>query len=367
MADALDSYPTLFISGLMPSITEMDLVKVLNDMGMETKVMLERDATTSVPLGRIRLIFRYQADAERFYATVNGSMFLGAKVHLTFKDPNMNFTNTSGAKSILVKHIPLGVTSLEFHEAVRAFGRIISCKVMIDRSGTESYALLQYENQDDADKCILEFNGTCFRGNTIALTWQFPKNSPYQYPSKRTSMSKEQAGQWSQQWGQPTPPGSPSVLSDSGAPWPANPRPTSISWDASKVTAWQPSGPMSPVSPGPRHAWESTPASTDAAIDPKNLYVKNLEEHVDNLELFSMFRRFGRIISARVMRDDVTGRSKGFGFVSFETSEMASKALNEMNGVRLGARQLVVNIAEPKGYRQKRLSFYHAAKQQTAV
>lgn len=94
-------------------------------------------------------------------------MFLGAKVHLTFKDPNMNFSNTSGAKSIVCKHIPLGVTSLEFYEAVRPFGRIISCKVMIDRSGTESYALLQFENQDNADKCLNEMNGSQFKGNNM--------------------------------------------------------------------------------------------------------------------------------------------------------------------------------------------------------
>ncbi|KAJ3047156.1 hypothetical protein HK097_000182, partial [Rhizophlyctis rosea] len=165
-SDGLENYPTLFVSGLPPTITELDMVKVLNDMKLETKVIIERDPVTSTPLGRIKLVFRYQPDAERFFATINGSMFLGAKVHLTFKDPNMNFSNTSGAKSIVVKHIPLGVTSLDFYETVRTFGRIISCKVMIDRLGTESYALLQFENQDHADKCVAEMNGSLFRGNS---------------------------------------------------------------------------------------------------------------------------------------------------------------------------------------------------------
>ncbi|KAJ3195003.1 Polyadenylate-binding protein 4-like [Irineochytrium annulatum] len=153
------------------------------------RVIIERDPITGAP--RVKVIFRHLPDAERFFATVNGSMFLGAKVQLTFKDPNMNFSNTSGSKNIVVKHIPLGVTSLEFYEAVRGYGRIISCKVMIDRLQTESYALLQFENQDHADRCLSEMNGSVFRGNTISLTWQFPKNSPYQYPTHKNASPQQ--------------------------------------------------------------------------------------------------------------------------------------------------------------------------------
>ncbi|KAJ3281329.1 Protein phosphatase PP2A regulatory subunit B [Borealophlyctis nickersoniae] len=415
-ADALDSYPTLYVSGLPPTITELDLVKVLNEMKMETKVIVERDPVTAAPLGRIKLVFRYLPDAERFYATVNGSMFLGAKVHLTFKDPNMNFSNTSGSKAIVVKHIPLGVTSLEFYESVRGYGRIISCKVMIDRSGTESYALLQFENQDCADKCLAEMNGSVFKGNTIALTWQFPKNSPYQYPTAKSATTPtvrtagSPNGSNRASWQQPTspngqlaaaagwtPPGSiPGDRSSWGptsnvtAPiggWTSGPpgqqnwtspasspsqSPPPAQWNppsASPTPSWTGSNPTggSPV-PATATGWHSSnttappPTASDAGLDDKNLYVKNLEEHIDNLELFNMFRKYGRIISARVMRDETNGRSKGFGFVSYESSDQAGRALREMNGKRYGTKNLVVNIAEPKGYRQSKLAAFHAHK-----
>jgi polyadenylate-binding protein len=95
-------------------------------------------------------------------------MFLGSKVNLTFKDPSMNYTSTtSGAKTLVVKHIPLGVTSLDFYDIVKRYGRILSCKVLMDRSGTESYGLLQFENQDHAERCLGEMNGGNFRGNTM--------------------------------------------------------------------------------------------------------------------------------------------------------------------------------------------------------
>lgn len=67
------------------------------------------------------------------------------------------------------------------------------------------------------------------------------------------------------------------------------------------------------------------------------------------------------------MRDEVSGRSKGFGFVSFEASEMAARALRDMNGLRYGSKQLVVNIAEPKGYRQSKLAAMHAAKNGSGI
>ncbi|KAJ3018959.1 Protein phosphatase PP2A regulatory subunit B [Thoreauomyces humboldtii] len=358
MADALETYPTLYISGLLPSITEFDLVTVLNSMQMESKVGLERDPDTMNPLGRVMFIFRYLRDAERFFATVNGSMFLGAKVHVTFRDPNMNFTNTSGAKSLLCKHVPLGITSLAFHDLVRMYGRIISCKVLVDRSGTEAYALLQYERQESADECLEELNGTSLNGNVLALTYQFVKNSPYQYPTQRTA-SFSAASDVS--FAQPSPPASP-------PPPPTLNRQSSTSRPNPRAPAFSPtravlSGATTtpPQTPPIRHAWETAPAPAVAPLDCKNLYVKNLEDHVDNTVLFELFRPFGRISSARVMREDgAAGASKGFGFVAFEDAEMAARAIKELNGRPSGAKTLVVNVAEPKGYRLTRLASYHA-------
>ncbi|KAJ3107524.1 Protein phosphatase PP2A regulatory subunit B [Phlyctochytrium planicorne] len=392
MTDPFDAYPTLFISGLPPTITELDIVRVLNEMHVETKVIIERDPVTGAP--RVKVIFRHMPDAERFFATVNGSMFLGSKVQLTFKDPNMNFSNTSGAKTIVVKHIPLGVTSLAFYESVRGYGRIISCKVMIDRSGTDSYALLQFENQDHADRCLREMNGSIFRGSAIALSWQFPKNSPYQYPTHKNVTTPTATGDSNVRpplspppvtdgaqvvvaagWNQPTPPPTPpNSWSNPQTYNPVSPTATTMS------PPWSPtgsSGPTSPVSPiQSSTGWHTTGGSwgndgqqaqsydygVAPNLDNRNLYVKNLEDHMDNLELFNLFRAYGRIVSARVMRDEATGRSKGFGFVSFETDQMAQRALLELNGRRYGSKNLVVNVAEPKGYRERKLQAIHANK-----
>ncbi|KAJ3167732.1 hypothetical protein HDU88_002179 [Geranomyces variabilis] len=359
MASALDVYPTVYISGMLPGITELDLVHVLNEMQMETKVNFEQPSPA--------LIFRYLADAERFFATINGSMFLGAKVLVTFKDPNMNFSTTSGAKPILCKHIPLGVTSLAFHDYVRPHGRIMSCKVMIDRSGLDAYALLQFENQEAAEQCLRAGNGASFMGSTLVMSWQFPKNAPYQYPTRAPSFASTASDSQptysppapaaAAGWGQPTPPASPSA---SSAPQPiktpSRPNPNAAPWSPA-VSPTLPS-PAAPI----KHAWELPVTPPVAPLDTRNLYIKNLPDPFTNSDLFELFRRFGRIASARVMLDD-RGISKGFGFVSFDTPEMAARAIAELNGKlpTPGAlKPLVVNVAEPRGYRHSRLAAIHA-------
>lgn len=79
-----------------------------------------------------------------------------------------------------------------------------------------------------------------------------------------------------------------------------------------------------------------------------NLYIKNLEPHITSNDLTQVFRKFGRIISAKVMTNPQTGQSKGYGFVSYGKSEEAAAALNEMNGTMLGNRPLTVAYHEPR-------------------
>lgn len=86
----------------------------------------------------------------------------------------------------------------------------------------------------------------------------------------------------------------------------------------------------------------------DSVVDIMNLYIKNLEPHITNNDLTQLFRKFGRIISARVMTNPQTGQSKGYGFVSFGKTEEAAAALHEMDGTMLGNRPLVVAYHEPR-------------------
>lgn len=89
-------------------------------------------------------------------------------------------------------------------------------------------------------------------------------------------------------------------------------------------------------------------------VDFMNLYVKNLDPTVDNTDLFNIFRKFGRIVSARVMSNPQNGVSKGYGFVSFGKPEEAALALEEMNGYQFRTKPMIVAYHEPKKPRQEK-------------
>ena len=82
----------------------------------------------------------------------------------------------------------------------------------------------------------------------------------------------------------------------------------------------------------------------------KSLYVGNLSWNIKEEELVSAFSAHAPVISARIITDEVSGRSKGFGFVEVEDND-ASKIIKEMNGFSLSGRSLIVNEARPKAPR----------------
>lgn len=96
-------------------------------------------------------------------------------------------------------------------------------------------------------------------------------------------------------------------------------------------------------------------ASTATYIDPCNLFCKDIDPAMSSSDLFEAFRKFGKIVSARVMRDDA-GNSREFGFVSFTQAEDASRALHAMHNTTFGVKTMTVRLHEPKRMRQEKLA-----------
>lgn len=77
----------------------------------------------------------------------------------------------------------------------------------------------------------------------------------------------------------------------------------------------------------------------------KKLFVGNLSWGIDRDGLYQAFEPYGEIEDARVITDRDTGRSRGFGFVTFVDGEAGARAMEEMNGKELDGRPLRVNEA----------------------
>ena len=80
----------------------------------------------------------------------------------------------------------------------------------------------------------------------------------------------------------------------------------------------------------------------------KKLYVGNLPYSVGDSDLQRLFEAHGSVVSAQVIIDRDTGRSKGFGFVEMGNDSEAQAAIADMNGKEVDGRSLTVNEARPK-------------------
>lgn len=79
-----------------------------------------------------------------------------------------------------------------------------------------------------------------------------------------------------------------------------------------------------------------------------NLYISNLSYNVTDADLNELFAEYGEILSARVITDRETGRSRGFGFVELKDDEMGRKAIEELNQATYDEKVINVTEARPR-------------------
>ena|SRR3989344_2819043 len=82
-------------------------------------------------------------------------------------------------------------------------------------------------------------------------------------------------------------------------------------------------------------------------MDQNKLFVGGLPWAITNENLKELFSQYGEITEAIVINDRETGRSKGFGFVTFANANDAQKAL-EMSGKEVDGKAIIVNVAKPR-------------------
>ncbi len=90
----------------------------------------------------------------------------------------------------------------------------------------------------------------------------------------------------------------------------------------------------------------------------KKLYVGNLSYDMTEDTLKDTFSQAGTVESAIIIKDKMSGRSKGFGFVEMSTDEEAQKAIEMLNGKEFDGRALTVNEARPMEERPRRENRY---------
>lgn len=122
---------------------------------------------------------------------------------------------------------------------------------------------------------------------------------------------------------------------------------TPVADDAAASDEAAPAEAMSEDAPAEKPA-SSAPQSGDQDDSKRKLFVGGISWGTTDEGLKAAFAEIGTVVSAEVIREKMTGRSKGFGFVVMGSDADANAAVEKMNGQMLDGRQVTVNIARPK-------------------
>lgn len=85
-----------------------------------------------------------------------------------------------------------------------------------------------------------------------------------------------------------------------------------------------------------------------------NIYVGNLSWTMTDMDLRNLFAPYGNVSSAKILKDKMSGRSKGFGFVEMEDDEAARTAISSLHETEVMGRKIVVNESQPRPEGERR-------------
>jgi len=319
MSNQLLEEPILYVTELPYSANEDELKNFFKEVEPISVEIRRQPNVTAV------LHFSSIEHAEKAFACYNHNKidsFNKFYLKLLLNDPISSLGNEpqSNAFILQVKNLPQHTTNLALYDQFRPFGPLFSCRIQPPYKGM---ALVQFFRSEDAQAATATLNFSNYEKNTITVQ-QYVKNPP----KLRTNVANQNNNM-------PSPGHAFSPQGNNNNNHNHN--------HNNHINNNNQSAPMSPGPEGPH-------------VDPCNLFIKNLDANISSSDLFNHFRRYGRIISARVMRDQETGNSKGFGFVSYTTAEEADKAKSSMHGKTLGTKQIVVRLHEPKKLREAKLA-----------
>lgn len=364
---------SLYVGELNVEVNEAILFDLFNQVGPVSSVRVCRDAITRRSLGYAYVNFHNVMDGERALDALNYHPIKGRPCRIMWcqRDPSVR---RSGAGNIFIKNLDKSIDNKALHDTFSAFGNILSCKVVCDEHGSKGYGFVHFETAEAADSAIAKVNGMLLNDKEVYVGHHIPRReraSKYEETKAKftnvyvknfdESVNDEALTKMFAPFGEIT---SAVVQRDPT---------TDVSRGFGFVNFVDFESAQKAVSE--MHGKEMSADKTlivcraqpkqereeelrrqhDAArierltkFQGANLYVKNLEESVNEELLRAEFGAFGTIVNCKVMRDEKSGVSKGFAFVCFSEPEEAAKALADTNGKMLKEKPLYVAMAQRK-------------------
>ncbi|XP_073429058.1 polyadenylate-binding protein 4 isoform X3 [Dendrobates tinctorius] len=315
--------------------------------------------------------------AERALDTMNFDVIKGKPIRIMWsqRDPSLR---KSGVGNVFIKNLDKSIDNKALYDTFSAFGNILSCKVVCDENGSKGYAFVHFETQDAADRAIEKMNGMllndrkvfvgrfkCRREREAELGAKAKEFTNVYIKNFGEDMDDERLKETFSKYGKTL---SVKVMTDTsgkskGFGFVSFEKHEDANKAVDDMNGRDVNGKVMFVGRAQKKVerqaelkrrFEQLKQERISRYQGVNLYIKNLDDTIDDEKLRKEFSPFGSITSAKVMLED--GRSKGFGFVCFSSPEEATKAVTEMNGRIVGSKPLYVALAQRKEERKAHLT-----------
>ncbi|KAJ7516723.1 hypothetical protein O6H91_22G068600 [Diphasiastrum complanatum] len=366
---------SLYVGDLDPTVSEAQLYEIFSQIGPVVSIRVCRDVVTRRSLGYAYVNYNNTTDAARALELLNFSVVNGKPMRIMYshRDPSIR---KSGTANIFIKNLDKSIDHKALYDTFSAFGSILSCKVATDPSGqSKGYGFVQFEQSEAAQLAIEKVNGMLLndkqvyvgpfvrrqeRDQNVATKY----NNVYVKNMSETTTDEDLEKTF----------GAFGKISSAVVMRDGEGKSKCFGFvnfehaeDAAKAVEalngkkiddkeWYVGRAQkkSEREAELRAKFEQERKEKSEKFQGVNLYLKNLDDSIDDEKLREMFSEFGNIVSCKVMKDP-QGQSRGSGFVAFSVAEEASRAVTEMNGKMLGSKPIYVALAQRKEDRKARL------------
>lgn len=361
---------SLYVGDLSPDVPESKLYETFNNIGQVQSVRVLRDVNTRRSLGYAYVNFHRVDDAEKALEIMNYKPIGGRPCRIMWsqRDPNLR---KSGKGNIFIKNLAREIDHETLRDTFTRFGTILSCKVAQNSKGESlGYGFVHFATEQDATNAVEAVNGKnisnltvtvapfvskALRGGGGKFTNVYVKNLPRdlnqeaveklfaahgEITSSKLCVAQDEAKTNFGFMNFRTPEQASAAVEALNGHMIGEKR-LFVSRAQKKEEREKEL----------KERFDTLKAERQAKYVGVNLYIKNLSDNIDDEKLRNLFSEYGTITSAKVMIDEKTKKSKGFGFVCFTLTEEAQKAV-QMNGTMIEGKPLYVALAQRSAERR---------------